>query len=480
MKPIIHILAAILLPAFGNPEAAGGTYYGTDHVLSAPPAEAPGSTAVHMSNSTITAWADGYAGVQYGTDVAEEWKQPGNALGPAQGISEEVVCLGRGGQITLTFSGGIADGPGADFAVFENGFDDYFLELAYVEVSSDGINFVRFPNYSYTTNPVEAFGTVYTELIFGLASKYRRGYGTPFDLNELQIAYEAQLAGNTDFSGAFAAALTNTFPLLDLNHITHVRLVDAVGDGTALDARGQVVYDPYPTLISAGFDLDAVGVIHPAGPLAGQHIFVEPLPNQAKGGTVSVQAYASSGLPVALEVLSGPASVEGSLLTLSNLTGTVQLRASQGGDSVFGPAADVTVEFESVEAGASNAPLTLDAWAALHAVPGDGQADSDNDGVIDFQEFIMGGNPNQSADAPAPAVSGGIDAEGQPAVTVEYILSRRALGTCRIAGSPDLAEWTRAVPEIVEAQYDADLIRMRVRLPAADVQRYYRLIFGEQ
>ena len=188
MKTIIHILVAAMAAAFGNPAVAGETYYGTDHVLSAPPPEAPGSTAVHMSNSTITAWADGYADVQYGTDVAEEWKQPGNALGPAQGIAEEVVCLGRGGQITLTFSGGIADGPGADFAVFENGVNDYFLELAYVEVSSDGVNFVRFPNYSYTTDPVEAFGTVYTELIFGLASKYRRGFGMPFDLNELRIA----------------------------------------------------------------------------------------------------------------------------------------------------------------------------------------------------------------------------------------------------------------------------------------------------
>lgn len=33
-----------------------------------------------------------------------------------------VVSLGDGGSITLTFDAGIGDGPGADFAVFENGF----------------------------------------------------------------------------------------------------------------------------------------------------------------------------------------------------------------------------------------------------------------------------------------------------------------------------------------------------------------------
>ena len=41
-----------------------------------------------------------------------------------------------------------------------------------------------------------------------------------------------------------------------------VRLVDIVGDGSCTDSFGRVIYDPYPTEGSAGFDLDAVGVIN--------------------------------------------------------------------------------------------------------------------------------------------------------------------------------------------------------------------------
>lgn len=257
------VWALLLLPIFGSGAVASESYYGTNYVLSAPAAGQLGSTALHKSSNAIVAWAGGYTNMLYGAEVSEEWKTPEKALGPAEGVAFEIVSLGRGGQITLTFPHGISDGPGADFAVFENSFDDVFLELAQVEVSSDGTHFVRFPNYSYTLEPVGAFGSVFTELMYGLAGKYRQGYGTPFDLNELRIAYNAQLVGSTDFSPAFATALTNGFPLLNLNHITHIRLIDVVGDGSASDARGEVLYDPYPTIGSAGFDLDAVGVINP-------------------------------------------------------------------------------------------------------------------------------------------------------------------------------------------------------------------------
>ncbi len=247
----------------GHWAVADDSYYGTNYIFSAPAAGQPGSTAIHRSSNAIVAWADGYTNMLYGAEVSEAWKTPEKALGPAEGTLYEIVSLGRGGQITLTFPHGIADEPGADFAVFENGFSDDFLELAHVEVSSDGTNFVRFPNYSDMPGPIMGFGSVYTEFIYGLAGKYKRGYGTLFDLNELRIAYNAQLAGNTDFSPSFATALTNNFQLLDLDRITHVRLIDVVGDGSALDARGSVIYDPYPTIGSAGFDLDAVGVLNP-------------------------------------------------------------------------------------------------------------------------------------------------------------------------------------------------------------------------
>ena len=64
------------------------------------------------------------------------------------------VSLGDGGTVVLTFPQPIGDVPGPDFAVFENGFkafdNSFFLELAHVEVSSDGVNFYRFPSSSLT------------------------------------------------------------------------------------------------------------------------------------------------------------------------------------------------------------------------------------------------------------------------------------------------------------------------------------------
>jgi hypothetical protein len=477
MNMKIQAMLFTMLLAAGHQALADETFYATNYLLSAPVAGQPGSTAIHMSSNSMVAWADGYSDVQYGTDVAEEWKTPGRALGAAQGISEDVVSLGRGGQITLSFTNGIADRAGADFAIFENGFDEFFLELAYVEVSSDGTNFVRFPNYSDTPTNVAAFGWVYTEYLYGLASKYQLGYGTPFDLNDLQVAYQAQLAGMTDFSDDFALQLTNTFPHLDLSQITHIRLIDIIGDGLSLDARGQIIYDPYATVGSAGFDLDAIGVIHHGGVLTNQHIFIEPLPNQLIGSAVSVHAVASSGLPVSLEVMSGPASISGTILTMTNGTGTIELRAMQPGDVAFAPAADIILEFECVNPGASNAPLTLAQWAALHAVPVSGTEDSDSDTAIDIQEFIMGGDPNMALDMPKPTIDIELAAPQDSFVLFEYSISRKARGRSRIIKSINLISWTDTVPEIIGLMSDTEYVYMTVRLPIDREQQYYRLIF---
>jgi uncharacterized repeat protein (TIGR02543 family) len=53
-----------------------------------------------------------------------------------------------------------------------------------------------------------------------------------------------------------------------------------------------------------------------------------------------IYASASSGLPVSLSVLSGPAQLSGNILTLTG-SGNVTVRASQAGNGVFAPAANV-------------------------------------------------------------------------------------------------------------------------------------------
>jgi hypothetical protein len=199
----------------------------------------PGSEAMAKDAAGFVAWANGNLPAEYGSGVDATWKTPAKAYGKATGDPYDIVCLGNGGQITLSFPRPIRDGEGADFAVFENGLSSSFLELAFVEVSSDGVNFVRFPNRSEGVYAVGGYGMVDPTTLNGLAGKHQAGYGTPFDL--------ATLAGA---------------PLLDRANIRFVRLVDILGNGTALDSTDHPIYDPTPTTGSGGFDLEAIGVIH--------------------------------------------------------------------------------------------------------------------------------------------------------------------------------------------------------------------------
>ncbi|MBX2906727.1 MAG: T9SS type A sorting domain-containing protein [Taibaiella sp.] len=221
----------------------------------APQAGISGSTAISATASEIVAWATkcsvqrGYIDIAIPSAGHTSTGDSSAATGPANGT---VVCLGDSGIATLSFAASLYDGPGADFAVFENGFKDpanpsmAFLELAFVEVSSDGINFTRFPAISNTPANTQIPGSgVYMDasLIHNLAGKYVATFGTPFDL--------AELAGT---------------PGLDIDNITHVRLVDVIGSvssHTCLDNEGKIINDPYPTNFpTGGFDLDAVAAMH--------------------------------------------------------------------------------------------------------------------------------------------------------------------------------------------------------------------------
>jgi hypothetical protein len=212
------------------------------------PAGTETSWAIGIADEAIVAWATGHSEVTWGDDVATPWQDPSYAYGPAEGSSTLVTPLGRGGSLTLTFDVPIADGEGDDFVVFENSFSDSFLELGFVEVSSDGTVFVRFDSAAHMADPVDEFGALDPMSLNGVAGVYRQGFGTPFDLSLLRYAVGVR-------SGQ-----------VDLSQITHVRVVDVVGDGTDRDSWDRPIYDPFPTMETAGFDLDGVGVIHQALP----------------------------------------------------------------------------------------------------------------------------------------------------------------------------------------------------------------------
>ncbi|QQR94474.1 MAG: hypothetical protein IPJ93_11675 [Bacteroidota bacterium] len=114
----------------------------------APPASQPGTTAIHKDSSIIVSWATQCSIVRGWQDISNHSLgvctigDSTSALGMADGL--DVVSLGDGGMATLTFANPIMNGSGWDFAVFENSFSETFLELAFVEVSSDGVNFFVF------------------------------------------------------------------------------------------------------------------------------------------------------------------------------------------------------------------------------------------------------------------------------------------------------------------------------------------------
>lgn len=357
-KRLFRLRATLLLTCGGllsglPGHAPGSTGYpGMDDSFPfAPAAGQAGSTAIDRQDPGIVAWASGYSDLSYGAAVDATWQTPGKALGPATGSAFDILCLGRGGRVTLTFSRAITDGAGPDFAIFENSFGDTFLELAWVEVSTDGEHFVRFPNFSFTPAAVGSFGNVDPTQVHGYGGKYRLGFGTPFDLSELAAAHTAILDGTDHFSAEYEQAFLDNFPHLDLEEINFVRLIDIPGDGSALDAEGEVIYDPYPTTGSAGFDLEAVGVLHELAPSGlEQTIDFPAIPHQLlSDGGLALEASATSGLAVDFELLEGPASLSGSSLTFTGL-GTVVVQASQPGDGTYGPAVPVTRSFVVADA----------------------------------------------------------------------------------------------------------------------------------
>jgi hypothetical protein len=148
--------------------------------------------------------------------------------GPSAG-GTDVVSLGVGGEIVLSFgSARIADGPGPDFAVYENAFyiggdpNKVFSELAEVSVSQDGETWLPYACDSSLEGPIWP----------GCAG------GTP----TIPCTEETGSPHGVECGG-------DLFDLADLGleSVRYVRIRDLSTSGTAP---------------SAGFDLDAVGLLH--------------------------------------------------------------------------------------------------------------------------------------------------------------------------------------------------------------------------
>ena len=81
-----------------------------------------------------------------------------------------------------------------------------------------------------------------------------------------------------------------------------------------------------------------------------QLIEMADIPNQLIfNAPITLEATASSGLPVSFEMMEGPATISGNMLTLTGETGVVKLKATQAGNANWLPAPDVVKTFEVVD-----------------------------------------------------------------------------------------------------------------------------------
>lgn len=238
-------------------------------------------------NPIFRGWATSVVSYEPAPGVGPQWMDANKALWAATGNNFDIVSLGDvnsaqidegipPGRITLSFNETIRDGNGYDFVVFENGIvsvydtgrgsikGQMFAELGYVEVSSNGSDFVRFPSVSLTEGLVGMYGTLEISDVYNLVGKHPNAEGvctgTPFDLQE--IINEPNVVSG----------------LVDINNINYVRIVDIPGSGDFEDeavehiepgswpvwdfyANRHPIYDAWLTFDSGGVDLEAVGVL---------------------------------------------------------------------------------------------------------------------------------------------------------------------------------------------------------------------------
>lgn len=158
--------------------------------------------------------------------------------GGSQQGSLDVVSLGIGGEIVLSFEpGGILDGAGADFIVFENPFyaggnaERPVADLGEVSVSEDGTHWKTYACTPGDTAP------------YGKCAGWHPVYSAP---------------GNGISPVDPASAGGDSYDLSELG-LSSARFV-RIRDMSTATCEGK----PKPT--TAGFDLDAVSIVHPTPP----------------------------------------------------------------------------------------------------------------------------------------------------------------------------------------------------------------------
>lgn len=202
-----------------------------------------------------------------GPGVGVGFDDPTKALGPPNGAgrtsgSLDVVSLGASGSLTIGFDRPLTNGPGADFIVFENAFIvgleiECYAEVAFVEVSSNGVDFARFEtSYVGPATAIGPYGALLPGTWGGVAGTTPT-LANPTTHPEIDPRDPARAGGD-----AFDLEALRAHPLalrgrLNIYRVTHVRIVD-IEDGKERDRNGRLIRDP--SLGSA--DIEAVCGLH--------------------------------------------------------------------------------------------------------------------------------------------------------------------------------------------------------------------------
>jgi hypothetical protein len=205
----------------------GGTQPGAD--VGSHPTVAPVAQPARYATTVVSFTAGDGGG--FGKDELPTIVQgPPHGGGCCYG-STDVLSLGNGGEVVLGFDSEIVDGDGPDFIVFENAFEiandpnNVFTELGEVSVSEDGVTWTTFACDPKSGPPS-----------FGDCAGWRPVYASPEQ--PVDVASSAKAGGD----GFDLAAI-------GVKKAKFVRIRDLRSDRPAQQGM-------------AGFDLDAIAVLH--------------------------------------------------------------------------------------------------------------------------------------------------------------------------------------------------------------------------
>lgn len=198
--------------------------------------------------------------------------------------------------------------------------------------------------------------------------------------NEFSVVYPQvqHIAGNFGES-AHGFKLSNSGELIQLKNaslevIDSVRYADKLPWPPAADGTGatlQLIHWKLDNALPQSWKANTPTPGQPnQSPFQPQTIFFPPIDNKIfNAPPFTISATASSGLPVSFQVVSGPATINGNLVTLTGGDGIVTIKASQQGDNVWLPAPDVYQSFQVKKpAGYCNAKAEMPWWEWIERV----------------------------------------------------------------------------------------------------------------